>query len=625
MKKLFTTPMISAVLAVMVALLVGITSGRAEKIKIEKLDDLPEHTYTLKIKAADLFENDAELMKLAKAVEKDLLADLDKYDIQDKTTLKDFYGRLGTVALLEERWDDYLKLLEKRRMLEDKEAARLTTGLFGQSVIKAKRSGGNFEKMLKAEYQKAVTPLPYDIVVDDLEGAKGQSEIITENLLIGIINEQIQPILDKSNGEISQDVATRLVSMNYMTRMYLPYKHIVTEVLSAYLDAHKVVKPDIWADRDVVLTVKDKGKPVVIGIWDSGVDMPIFAKEKVAFMNKKETLNGKDDDKNGYVDDLHGIAYDIESYKTPEPLYPIENIGTDRKELQFLMKGLTDLTSNIDSEESGKLKKMLGSLGPDEVKPFIEGISAYGNHSHGTHVAGIAARGNAFARILAARLSFDHRMIPPKPTVESARRDSVMMVEVVQYFKDNNVRVVNMSWGNSMEEIESALEANGVSNADERKALTREIFEIEKGGLLKAIKEAPEILFITSAGNSDNDVNFEEYIPSSFDLPNIMSIGAVDQAGDETNFTSFGKVDVYANGFEVMSYVPGGDQMALSGTSMSSPNVTNLAGKLFAMNPKLKPADVRMLIEEAADEKKAGDRVVKLINPQKSMELLKKM
>ncbi|MBU1652069.1 hypothetical protein KKA00_07595, partial [bacterium] len=282
MKKLFTTPMISAVLAVMVALLVGITSGRAEKIKIEKLDDLPEHTYTLKIKAADLFENDAELMKLAKAVEKDLLADLDKYDIQDKTTLKDFYGRLGTVALLEERWDDYLKLLEKRRMLEDKEAARLTTGLFGQSVIKAKRSGGNFEKMLKAEYQKAVTPLPYDIVVDDLEGAKGQSEIITENLLIGIINEQIQPILDKSNGEISQDVATRLVSMNYMTRMYLPYKHIVTEVLSAYLDAHKVVKPDIWADRDVVLTVKDKGKPVVIGIWDSGVDMPIFAKEKVA-------------------------------------------------------------------------------------------------------------------------------------------------------------------------------------------------------------------------------------------------------------------------------------------------------------------------------------------------------
>ena len=39
---------------------------------------------------------------------------------------------------------------------------------------------------------------------------------------------------------------------------------------------------------------------------------------------------------------------------------------------------------------------------------------------------------------------------------------------------------------------------------------------------------------MTAAGNSDNDVNFDEVIPSSFDLPNMITVGAVDQAGEET-------------------------------------------------------------------------------------------
>ncbi|MBU0518305.1 S8 family serine peptidase, partial [bacterium] len=85
------------------------------------------------------------------------------------------------------------------------------------------------------------------------------------------------------------------------------------------------------------------------------------------------------------------------------------------------------------------------------------------------------------------------------------------------------------------------------------------------------------------------------------------------------------KVDAYANGFEVMSYVPGGDRMALSGTSMASPNVTNLAAKLFALNAKLTPVQVRKLIEKGCEERKSGERVVRLINPKKSVELLHKM
>jgi len=48
-------------------------------------------------------------------------------------------------------------------------------------------------------------------------------------------------------------------------------------------------------------------------------------------------------------------------------------------------------------------------------------------------------------------------------------------------------------------------------------------------------------------------------------------VGAVDQAGDETSFTSYGAtVKVDANGYQVPSNVPGGGTLELSGTSMAS-------------------------------------------------------
>ncbi|TKJ41790.1 hypothetical protein CEE37_04265 [candidate division LCP-89 bacterium B3_LCP] len=612
------------VLFAFLALCLGAEQVYAEKIKIEQKDDLPAHSYTTKMKAIDIVKDAKALKKLAKRVKKDLEKDLKKYDIQDKTTLKEYYGNLGIIAFVNGRWDDYLHYLDLRTELEDKESTKLTRGLFAKSYIKALRSGEDVRTVFKREYTAAISPLPYDVVGDDLESSKGRAEIFTENLIIGIIQERIQPILDKTDGEMDKDMAMTLVGDYYLFEYYIPNKDIVLEVLTAYLDAHKVEKPDIWADRDVNLTAENKGKPVLIGVWDAGVDMSVFKEN--CFINKKEKPgNGKDDDHNGFVDDVHGIAFDLNAHKTPDLLYPIGEIQ-DRPRLQHLTKGLSDLTSNIDSKESSDVKKMLGSLEPEKVKPFIEDLGKYGNYCHGTHVAGIVARGNPFAKILAARLTFDHRMIPLEPTIAKARRDSAMMIETVNYFKEYGVRVVNMSWGYTLDEVEAALEANGAGGTvEERKELTRQIFDIVKHGLFQAIKSAPEILFITAAGNSNNDVIFDDVIPSAFDLPNLMSIGAVDQAGDETGFTSFGKVDAYANGFEVMSYVPGGDQMALSGTSMASPNVTNLAGKLFAMRPGLKPAQVRKLIEKACDENKAGDRTVKLMNPKRSFEMLKKM
>jgi subtilisin family serine protease len=101
----------------------------------------------------------------------------------------------------------------------------------------------------------------------------------------------------------------------------------------------------------------------------------------------------------------------------------------------------------------------------------------------------------------------------------------------------------------------------------------------------------------------------------------MMTVGAVNQAGDAATFTSYGDaVVVYADGYRVPSVVPGGRQMRFSGTSMASPNVVNLAAKLFALDPTLTPARVIDLIEGGCDL--SADGRLHVINPKKTVALL---
>jgi len=616
--------LLKTALATVIVLSLVFAASAGDKIKIEKLDDLPRHTYQIDQKAVDMIGDEEAVLKLAKEIQKDIESDLNTYEIDDKTTLQGYYSVLGTIALLEKRYDDYLNFLQMRKDLEEKDAVRMTMGLFTQSYIKAIKSGTeNFEENMKKNLHDLVFALPYDVVEAEVKSSKGSAEIYSEALILGQVEAAIQPILDGSEGEMSRDIAQSIVGMRYTIDTYIPHKHVVVEVYSEYIAANATEKEDIWKDRDLELPAGQDVEPVVVAIWDSGVDADIFVPLGQMWVNEDEIAdNDIDDDNNGFVDDVNGIAYSLHSDKTESLLYEIGDIK-DRPRLQRLMKGLEDLTSAIDSEEASELKKSMSEMDRSEVQPFIEDISKYGNYAHGTHVAGIAAAGNPYIRILATRLTFGHTMIPELPTIENAHKEAKMYKEVIAYYKENGVRAVNMSWGGNVAGIEGALEANNAGGTpEERKALAREIFEIGKVALYDAIASAPEILFVTSAGNSDNDVVFEEFLPSSFDLPNIISIGAVDQAGDETSFTSFGKVDVYANGFEVESYVPGGDRMPMSGTSMSSPNVINLVGKMLVINPELTPSEIIDIIVKASDEKAAGDRKVTLIHPKKTIAML---
>jgi subtilisin family serine protease len=610
-------------IAVCVAAVVVMPARAADKIPVRSLDDLPRFTYPVEGPASELLVSD-EFPAFAARVRKDVEHVLATYDIQDPSTLQGLYGVMQRLDFLAGDYDASLAWLEKARALEDKEANRLTSGLTTRAWVAAhgEAPGEGFNAAFASQLSKQVSALPWEVVQENIEQGKGYAEYISKNLLIGSVQSQMDPVVAQT-GELTEDMARSLIAMRYTMEMFLPVRDEVAAVYQQLIDANRVEKPDIWAARAVTLTGEMKAHPVVIGIWDSGVDESVF--EGSLWVNPKEKFDGTDTDGNGYVDDVHGIGFDVNGFRTPTLLHPEGDMAGKTDAAMGYIKGFMDLTASIDSPEASALKKHLSTLEPAEVKSFIESLQFASLYMHGTHVSGIAIDGNPYARILISRYTFDYHIPRRLLTVEIAERHAKSFQESVDYFKKAGVRVVNMSWGWTLKEVEGVLESNGVTDPEERAAKTREIFGILKTGLHDALASAPEILFITAAGNDDNDVQFDEVIPSNFDLPNLITVAAVDQAGDPTSFTSTGRnVVIYANGYEVESYVPGGGRMKASGTSMASPNALNLAAKLFALDAELTPALVIDLMKKGATPRD-GDSSFLLIDERKSTEMLEKM
>lgn len=613
-----------SVFCVVVCLLISLVTAQVTKKKITNIDDLPRYSYDVETTVSALLTDDTAFETFAAQVGADIEKILAEYDIEDKTTLIGYHATLFDIAMLNREYGDARRLIETMRGLQEKPANKYMTGLVSGSIIRTRQDVGSEDSILYREtftqyFSEAVSQLPWDVVQELVEELKGRTEMMSENLIMGSIQTSLEPVVEKT-GQLSSDFAARVIALRYVIDYQLPLKDEIVAVLDQYIKHNRVEKVDIWQERTVDLAGVENLHPVVIAIWDTGVDVDVFPDN--LWVNTAEINNGVDDDGNGFVDDVHGIAYDLDYEKTPELLYTVENAQVTVSALKDMMKGYFDLQAAIESPEALALKQTMATMEPEDLAPFVEGLMQYILHIHGTHVSGVAIKGNPAARIMPVRFEVDYHVVPPVPTVEDARKAAQMYRDIINYFKNNNVRVVNMSWVGTVRETEHALEINGVGETPEERAqLAREIYNITKETIYELIEETPEILYVNGAGNANDDVSFEDFYPTSFDLPNILVAGAVDLAGDETSFTSFGeRVDIYANGYEVMSYLPGGDSMPASGTSMSSPQAANLAAKLLALEPSLTPVEVIDLIIQGADESPDGRFL--LMNPKRSVALL---
>ena len=86
-----------------------------------------------------------------------------------------------------------------------------------------------------------------------------------------------------------------------------------------------------------------KGKPVVVAVLDSGIDLNHEDLDGVLWTNKDEKPgNGVDDDGNGYVDDIHGYNFLGSSYNEQLEYARVLRLGIGSAEYQAKAKALLD-------------------------------------------------------------------------------------------------------------------------------------------------------------------------------------------------------------------------------------------------------------------------------------------
>jgi len=586
------------------------------KKKVTSDADLPRISYPLTGNASDLLvADDATFDAFTRKVSADVNSILANYQIDDKPTLRQFLLAKFNTQILAGDPKGALMTIDKVRDLQEKPEARITTGILSRPLLNAwietgSSSGPVFANAFFTDFQKEINAFPWAVVQDDVKQLKSSFQIMSPTLFVGSFKANVDPQVAKT-GSIDYSAAVDLLSSRVVVKFQLPLKEQIEAVLVPYIQAHTEKKPDIWAAREVTLSDADKLTPVRIGIWDSGVDTALYPKQ--LFTDPSPGAFGP-----------HGLAYDLDGKLYVADLQPLtaERTTLYPKALE-LEQGLDDAQNSIDSPAADAARKYLSTTPPDQLAPFLKQLNFLGQYMHGTHVAGIAVRGNPAARLVVLEFNDGLPDLPFAPTEEWANRFKADFLQLGNYVREHNVRVVNMSWADSQSEIEQWMSKTSAEKDPEvRKQQAAKIYRIWREAVEGAIQSAPNTLFVCAAGNSDSNPGFLGDVPASLKLPNLITVGAVDQAGEETSFTSYGPTVVLdADGFQVESYVPGGKRMKFSGTSMASPNVVNLAAKLIAIDPSLTPEKVIALMEKAADPSPDGRR--HLINPKATVALIK--
>ncbi len=208
-------------------------------------------------------------------------------------------------------------------------------------------------------------------------------------------------------------------------------------------------------------------------------------------------------------------------------------------------------------------------------------------NGHGTHCAGIiGAEGNNKMGITGVNWKVE--IMPLKFMGRGGFGTTKNAIEAINYAVDRkkagvNVRVINASWGSTMysKALEDAIRAAG-----------------EQG-----------ILFIAAAGNNSTNNDKRAHYPSNYDLPNVISVAALDRSDSLASFSNFGAktVHIAAPGKDILSTWLNDQYREASGTSMATPQVAGVAALIVASEPKIKVEELRKRLLSSVDKLDALD------------------
>jgi thermitase len=298
-------------------------------------------------------------------------------------------------------------------------------------------------------------------------------------------------------------------------------------------------------------------------------------------LNKLWGLHNTGEKSNGDMGEISGKAgIDIDAHRAWE----IET-GNGKVVIASIDTGvdytIEDLAPNMWVNEAEKN----GRAGiDDDNNGVIDDIHGYNaitgggdpkdDHGHGSHTSGtIAARGNDGKGVVG--VNWDAKIMAIKFLAAEGGGTLDDAVKAIDYAIKMKADIMTNSWGGG--------------------PYTQSLYD--------AIKRAKDagILFVAAAGNAGTNVDESPEYPAAYDLDNILSVAAIDNAGEMAYFSCYGKkaVDVAAPGVNILSTVPGGYE-AWSGTSMAAPHVTGVAALLKAANPDLGWMEIKERIMKTA-------------------------
>lgn len=203
-------------------------------------------------------------------------------------------------------------------------------------------------------------------------------------------------------------------------------------------------------------------------------------------------------------------------------------------------------------------------------------------NGHGTHCAGIiGAEGSNDEGI--AGVNWKVEILPLKFMTAGGFGTTKDAIECINYViarkrSGVNVRVISASWGSTM----------------------------KSRALEDAIRKAGEegILFVAASGNASANTDRQPHYPSSYDLPNVISVAALNRRDGLASFSNYGpkSVHIAAPGAEILSTWLNREYEEHSGTSMATPVVSGVAGLVLSIEPHLSVKELRERLLKSADK-----------------------
>ncbi len=198
--------------------------------------------------------------------------------------------------------------------------------------------------------------------------------------------------------------------------------------------------------------------------------------------------------------------------------------------------------------------------------------SSYLHDHHGTYISSIIAASHEAGEICGVAPNVQ---ILPLKFIQSARGDMKDAVKAIEYAHNLGVRIINCSWDNTI--------------------YSEELQEI--------MRTYSDILFVCSAGKNKDDLSNTPVYPACFDLPNVISVAAIDNQGNLYEYSGYGKeADVAAPGVDIYAAMPEGDYTYSSGTSPATAFVTGIAALIKSYNAQLTSVEIADILKTGVRE-----------------------